>query len=395
MKPLAFVSSRSATFPATVPHSLQTTIETTVEAWSQAQWDAIVPLDEPQMRHDFLRATEKSEMDCTATYVSVCLDGRLRAVGVVYHTDIDVFTLAPPRVAALVARARRGPLKRFLILRACACGPLITNCRPALVMDTTLDAETRDAVAQRLIETIDGLDGGSLRLFFELPPESVEQWGTALEKSGYVKGYSLPGCKLDLPWRDFEDYVGQMRKFYRRAVRDDETVADGLDIQVETDFAALATEAHALYNNVVERADTVFERLTPQFFEAFAACEQSRLVTAREKSTGRLVGIELLLVGDKVVQDIYTGIDYETNARYNTYFNLVYPAIKLGLIGGHKEVSLGQTSYTFKSRLGVSFFDNFLFIKHRNRLLNLVFRYLHGVICPPTPTKTHRVFKTP
>ncbi len=388
-----YLTHRDKDVAGVAANSIQTSVETSVEAWSEAEWNAIVSCDEPQMRHDFLRATEKSQMDCTATYVGASVNGRLSAVAVVYNTDIDVFTLASPRLARRVQKLRRGPLKRLLILRAAVCGPLITNCRPALAINDALEAKVRALLTQRLIETIDGLPGGGLRLFFELPPECVAQWGAALEKSGYAKGYSLPGCRLDLSWRDFEDYVGQMRKFYRRSVRDDEAAASELDIKIEADFAATAEEAHALYNNVVDNAQSVFQRLTPQFFKAFAACEQSRLVTAREKSTGRLVGMELLVVGGKVVQDIYTGIDYAFNARYHTYFNLIYPAIKLGLAEGHERVSLGQTSYAFKSRLGVSFFDNFLFLKHRNWFVNALISRFRNVICPITPTQTHRVFK--
>ncbi len=367
-----------------------------ITAFDPDIWNSVLSDDEPQLRHDFLRAAEVSGAVQRPRYLAASRNGRVAGVAVAFQSDIDLLTLAAPSLKAKVASIRRGPLKRLGFLRAHVCGPIITNCRPNLALAPWLAGEERKEVARELTRAVEDLPGGALRVFFEMPRQAVEDFGLALEECGFVCAASLPGTRLDIPrdWHNFEDYVGAMRKLYRRAVRDDQERGQELDIQIESNFGHLADEVFALYSNVVARAQSTFEELTPAFFREFGACEQARLVTAREKSTGKLVGIELLLVGENGVQDLYTGVDYAYNERYNVYFNLMYPAIALACERGFSQVTTGQTSYTFKSRIGVEAFDLSLYLKHRNPLVNALLRVLHPVICPKIETSGHRVFKS-
>ena len=65
------------------------------------------------------------------------------------------------------------------------------------------------------------------------------------------------------------------------------------------------------------------------------------------------------MLGDTGVQDLYTGVDYNYNEQYRVYFNLVYPGIALACEGPYQRITTGQTSYAFKSRLGVETFPLF------------------------------------
>jgi predicted N-acyltransferase len=371
-------------------------VRDSIGAFEASEWNAVLSGDEPQLRHDFLLAAQSSGAIKNPRFLAVSREGRLAGVAVAYQSDIDVLTLAAPSLQAKIQRVRRGPFKRLGFLRAHVCGPVITNCRPNVALAPWLLDEERQEVARELTRAVEDLPGGALRVFFEMPDESVQDFGAALEECGFVRAHSLPGTRLDIPrdWHSFEDYVGAMRKMYRRAVRDDQERGQELDIQIESNFSHLADEVFALYSNVVARAQSNFEELTPAFFREFGACEQARLVTARERSTGKLVGIELLLVGKDGVQDLYTGVDYDYNERYNVYFNLMYPAIALACERGFARVTTGQTSYTFKSRIGVEAFDLSIYLKHRNPLVNALLRVLHPVICPKIETTSRRVFKS-
>src|SRR5262249_2146293 len=159
---------------------------------------------------------------------------------------------------------------------------------------------------------------------------------------------------------------------------------EALDFSIVDDFSELAEEAWQLYANVLLHADHVFERLTPEFFRELARCEQSRLLTARERSTGRLVGVELLLCRHTVLQDLYTGFDYDCNPAYRVYFNLLYPVIEHAIDRGFATVSLGQTSYCFKARLGVTPYPLSIFIKHRHPVIHRLIVALRNVLFPET-----------
>ncbi|MBV9467729.1 MAG: GNAT family N-acetyltransferase, partial [Abitibacteriaceae bacterium] len=370
------------------PDALSETSETidvevrqSIQSFRAGEWDALVPRDEPQLRHEFLTAVERSGMGRQPTYITVRWRQRIVGVAVAYESDIDLLTLASPKLTRLANVIRKGFLKRLLILKSLSCGPVITNCRPNLYVAQDLTRETTQQVVTQLVQQLDQIAGGSLKVLFEYKGASAEVYAPALEAAGYIQAASLPGTQLDIGWASFDEYVGAMRKFYRRAVKHDLAAGEGLEITIERDFSALAAEACALYENTLARAQVVLERLTPAFFAALGQCEQARLVTARHKVTGKLVGIELLLVGDTVLQDLYTGLDYSFNEAHNLYFNLVYPGIDLACRTGLKSVSTGQTSYTFKSRLGVQPYGLSIFIKHRNPVVQALISRCKSALC--------------
>lgn len=375
---------------------LATQVGCDVREFDAFEWNALISRDEPQLRHDVLLAAQTSGVAKNPRYIVVRRAGILAGVAAMCEGDIDLLTLAAPGLKHVAAKIRRGPLKRLGILRAQTCGPLITNCRPNMALAPELGGEARKAVALELVRVLDAQGHAGLRVVFELDERACEDFGAALEACGHVCAASLPGTRIQIEpeWNCLENYTSAMRKLYRRAVRDDQLKAAGLDIHIESDFAHLADEVHALYSNVLERAETTFEPLTSAFFRDFAACADSRLVTARLRENGQLVGVELLLVGDNMVQDLYTGIDYRFNESHNIYFNLVYPAIDLACRSGYSFISTGQTSYKFKSRLGIEPFPLSLYLKHRNPLFNALLHRIHPLICPKTPTFEHRVFKS-
>ena len=374
------------------PAALDVDVRRSIFDFDAARWDSLVPRDEPQLRFEFLKAVEISRMGQNPTYIAVRQNERIIGIAVAYETDIDLLTLASPSLNRFAESIRRGPLKRFLIARAMSCGPVITNCRPNLLLSPELSPALAGEVADLLVGGLDEVQGGDLRVLFEYSSAAAHSFEPALERAGYVRGASLPGTQLEVEWPSFEAYVGAMRKFYRRAVKDDMAAGAELEIKIESDFSALAVEAHALYENVLAKASNVLERLTPEFFAAIGHFEQARLVTAREKSSGRLVGIELLLVGDTQVQDLYTGVDYALNDKHNIYFNLVYPGIEMACREGFKTLSTGQTSYAFKSRLGVKPYDLSIFVKHRKPLVHALIQRFQNVLCPVVEAPTHRVF---
>lgn len=375
---------------------LETEVRSDIRDFEAREWNALISRDEPQLRHDVLLAAQQSKVSRGVRYVVVRRGGILAGVGVSSECDLDLLTLAAPQMKEVAQKIRRGPLKRLGILRTQTCGPVITNCRPNMALSPDLSTEDKAVVARELIRLLDEQGSAGLRVFFELDERANNDFGAALEERGHVKAASLPGTriKIEREWNDLEGYVGAMRKLYRRAVRDDQVKAQNLDIHIESDFAALADEVFALYSNVLERAQSTFEPLTADFFRVFAECADSRLVTARLKETGQLVGVELLLVGENMVQDLYAGVDYRFNESHNVYFNLVYPAIDLACREGFSFISTGQTSYEFKSRLGVEPFPLSVYLKHRNPIFNAILARIHPLICPQVPTREHRVFKS-
>ena len=92
-------------------------------------------------------------------------------------------------------------------------------------------------------------------------------------------------------------------------------------------------------------------------------------------------------------QDLYTGVDYSMNAERRLYFNLLYPVIAYAGEQGMRTLSLGQTSYTFKARLGAKPHSLFIYVKHRNRFIHSLLCTFRSLLFPPFETTEFHVFR--
>ncbi len=383
--PLAFPLAQEAAFTVTFAHSISEV--------DSAAWDALASRDTPHMRYGFLEAVETSGFGKKPIYLQAWRDGRLLGATVAYVVSVDLLTLAPKKLAQKVNWVRDRWAPGLLQLSAVMCGPLITNCNHNFMLsDELTDQEQREVIGE-LIRSLEAIPGASVTALIEFNEEACERYGPPLEERGFFKAPSLPGTRLEVKWRSLEEYTALMRKAFRRTALKDRHAAEGIEFEIVDDFTDIAEEAYALYENVLAKADHVFEKLTPDFFRALARFDQARLCTARLRETGRLVGIELLLEGDTVLQDLYTGLDYSLNADYRLYFNLLYPVIGYAGERRMKTLSLGQTSYTFKARLGVQPYPLFLYVKHRNGIIHRILSSFQTSLFPETETQTFHVFR--
>jgi predicted N-acyltransferase len=369
------------------------TCATTLHDVDARQWDDLVPRDAPHLRYGFLRAVEDSGFGQRPYYLCAWRDGCLAGAAAAYVMPVDLLTLAPPKYTRWINRLRERFAPRLLYLSTLSCGPIITNCNPSIYLAADLTTGERQEVIGELLRGLEAIPAGSLLCGFEFPDEAAAFYGPAMAAQGWIRAPSLPGTRLEIRWRSFDEYVASMRKAFRRAVLKDRRASEAIEFEVVDDFSAIGEEAWRLYANVLEKADHVFEKLTPEFFRELGRFEQSRLLTARERATGRLIGIELLLLGDTMLQDIYTGFDYESNPKQRLYFNLLYPVIEYAIGRRLQTLHLGQTSYKFKARLGVEAYPLWLFVKARNRLLHRVIATFRSLLFPETKTTSYRVFR--
>lgn len=364
-----------------------------IDEVDQTTWDELVPRDLPHMRHGFLKAVEVSGLVSRPCYLRAWLDGRLVGVAYTYGMNVDILTLISRKYTRWISAVRNRIAPKLLFLSGTVCGPIITNCNNNFCLASDLTLDQRQDVMDVLLREMESTPGGGLCAIFEFPTESAALYDPPMKQHGFIKAPSLPGTRLDIRWNTFDDYVASMRKTFRRTVVKDLQAAAGIDFEVINDFSEIAEEAWKLYDGVAAKAEYVFESLTPAFFRELAKFEQSRLIAARDHVTGRLIGMELLLAGDTVLQDLYTGLDYTYDPNRRLYFNLIYPVISLAAENGFKTLSMGQTAYTFKARLGTQPYPLFIFLKHKNRIVHALIKLLKGVLFSQKQAITYRVFR--
>jgi hypothetical protein len=358
-----------------------------------ATWDALVPKDVPHLRSGFLKAAERGGMIQAPDYLLVSRDGRPAAAAVAYTLSVDAATLPLPGPPSWVGRIRR-LVPGSLLRPHRICGSPISNGESGVYFDPQLSPDLRRPVLARIVQEVTRSSRLNHTLFFkDFGSEEVTGFANELEKLGFFSVDPGPGTRLVLRWSSFDEYMTAMRTKYRAQLRKDLKAGQDLEFSLLDSFAELAPRATALYLNVVAQAALTMQVASETFFATLSDFDQAKLLVARLRPTGEVVGINVLLFGDTCMQNVYIGFDYELNKRCRIYFNLFEYSLRLALERNCKVATFGQTSYDFKARLGANPFPLTAYMKHRLWPIHHLLRSSRDKIFPKTEeVVSHDIF---
>jgi predicted N-acyltransferase len=312
---------------------------------------------------------------------------------------LDAALLAPPRSRPVTHTIRRvwpGYLK-FPIL---FCGLPVSAGQSHLRF--AQDADTQEVLRQ--------LDAALMRLTTQVESVAIvckeftdEELSHAdhLRELGYIRGYSLPMNCFSPRFHNFDAFVTALRSHYRYKIRRSQRkfATSGLKIahfSGEDALAQYTDEVHELYLAVVERAEVKFEILPAAFFRQLVRhCGDSVRLTAVFQGP-RIVAFSWgLLVGESY-QNIFIGLDYESNHEFDLYFNLMAHDLDQALRTGAREIQVGQTADVFKSRLGCEGRPRYVYAKGTRWFSAQPLRWTHRLLMPPPPPPPARdLFREP
>jgi hypothetical protein len=358
------------------------------------RWDRLVPRDVPHLRAGFLRAVERGRMLGNLNYLWIERDDRPAACAVVFTLAQDTLAAAPEPVRRAAAVVRR-VLPRFLFKPLRICGSPISNAESGIYIAPELSADERKQVLYRIVDEV--LDSGGRKptyFFKEFDQQAVESYAGELERFGFFPNDPWDGTRLDLPWKTFDDYLAAFRKKYRKRIRQELKLAEQIEFTLETPSAALAATAFRLYANVLTRATFALEKGTEAFFAALSDFDQAKLLIARRRESGEVLGVNLLLFGDTCMHNLYIGFDYERNDEFHIYFNLVIESLRRAIDAGCSVCYLGQDSYEFKARLGAKPYPLAAYMMHRVGWIHRMLEKRRHDLFPPNKAASHDVFQT-
>src|SRR5262249_45764729 len=214
-----------------------------------------------------------------------------------------------------------------------------------------------------------------------------------LGKLGYFATVPPIAMVLPTPWKSFDQYLAAMNKKARKRINDHLKEGAGLEFELRDSFRDLADTAHRLYENVFAQPGHVGERATPAFFAGLSDFDQAKLLVARKKGSPEVLGVNLLLFGDTIMQNLFIGFDYEENCHHAIYFNLVERSLRIAMERGVRVCFLGQDSYDFKARLGARPVPLVGYMKHRLWPMHWLLRCLKAEMFPKEAPPVHSVFK--
>ena len=357
------------------------------------RWDAVG--DDPLSRHAVLLALEQAALDGVRMVYATIEDERGRPVAQVPFARLQMdgarLTHGLFRRGIETLRAIDSDFMRTALV---ICGTPLSVGNPPFRLAAGVDPVPVWVRVGSLTDELADELGAPWRAFKELAAGDLAA-ARALARQGWVTAPSEPGCLLRLRWRDFDHYLSSLRHPYRYKILKSARKLEraGVVVDVQPLAASYTADAHRLYEAVHERAEVQLERLTPEFFTALGRAYGDRARLIRFLHEGRLVGWVAVLVAGSRVHDLFHGLDYAANDRFDLYFNQISQVIRFALDSPATSLSLGQSTETAKSRFGAVADSKWSVLRHRRAMVTSVLKRAAPVLFPTRTVPARRTFR--
>ncbi len=198
-----------------------------------------------------------------------------------------------------------------------------------------------------------------------------------LKEQGFTRVATLPLATLHLPFKNEDEYLASLsssmrsdlRKKLRRASNVKFEFRDSI-VDIEDTIAALFEETRA--NSKVDYGS--FDEVPATYFrEVMRNCDgKAEVMLAR--ADGELVSFNISLTEPNRLLAKYIGMRYPAARQHNLYFVNWMAMVRHCIERGIPWMQMGQTSYRQKARLGCKLKRSWIYFKHRNPLINPLFK---------------------
>jgi hypothetical protein len=229
-----------------------------------------------------------------------------------------------------------------------------------------------------------------LLLFKELNEED-SMLTSALASRGYVRGEILPVHHLHGAFSSFAAYRDALKSRYRQQiVRSQKKMAEaGFEVLSGRGEAFVAKhfddEVHALYLAMHERGEQKLELFPRSFFVELAAALGDEVLLTLIRRDGQVYGFTFGFTRGDTHYNMNSGLDYAVSEEGDLYFNLFYLDLDAAFRAGATLVKMGQTSNSFKSRLGTNARKLWFFARARSVVFHDLLRLVAPLAFPKAP----------
>ena len=199
-----------------------------------------------------------------------------------------------------------------------------------------------------------------------------------LLQAGYARVPSMPGSRLELDFKDFEDYLARklshktrknLRQKYRKAA-----AGVALKMEVVTDIEPYIDEVFPLYQQVLERSHYKFEELTKSYFVHLGRRMGDRAIFFIWRENGKAVAFSSCMGHQGVLRDHYIGLDYRVALEHHLYFVTFRDIVTWALENGYQSYYSAPLNYEPKYHLRHDLAPLDLYVRTSWTWLNPLFR---------------------
>ncbi len=356
-----------------------------IEAFGREEWNRLFA--EELEDWSYYRAVENSGLpEFSWLYFGVRDDGGMLCAAVpAFVTDYRLDTTlsgALKRFADWLARH----FPRLLRQKMLSLGsPVSEICHLGFAPDTRMDEQQRllGAILAH-VETFAQENRVRMIAIKDARAAQDALWTTAAKTHGLRRQPGLPTAYLDVRFASIDEYLATLSKATRKDLRRKLKSTTGLRVEWRSNLDDILPDVMRLYRSTHANAEFNFEELTPDYFRSVLREMDRRASCATYWLGGKLVAFNLVLhdnehhEGGRLL-DKFLGMDYGMAREHNLYFYTWIENVrrcidlKLGMYQS------GQGLHALKRRLGSRLSANWLWYRHRNRVVDAIFALVERV----------------
>jgi predicted N-acyltransferase len=352
---------------------MQVEVASSIEAFGRDEWNRLFPAEIEDW--NYYHAVERAGLpDFSWIYFGVREDCELRAVVPAFITDYRLDTTLTGRLRRFTdAITRKFP--RLLQQRMlCLGSPVGEICHLGFAPDA--DAAAQQRLLGAIMDKVEEYTKQHRVSMIAVKDASAAQdaiWTQVAQAHRLRRQPGLPTALLDTRFASIDDYLRALGAGTRKDMRRKLKAGTALRIEWRHDIDGIDDQVMRLYRSTMEKSELNFEELTRAYFSGVLRELGDRASCVTYWLGEHLVAFNLVLHDGQRLLDKFLGMDYAVARDYNLYFFTWFENVRYCIAHSLPLYQSGQGLHREKLRLGSRLAANWLWYRHRNRVLDFIF----------------------
>jgi hypothetical protein len=356
---------------------------------SVADWEKIFGSRAIRSYNLFLSMQQAGFPEVSFYYLEIFSDTEVLSILPCFTYCLDLLDiLEAAKMKGLAGRIRK-VLPGFLKMRTFVTGSYMATCESFVEIRGNISAADKKEVKviiERELKKKAGETKASITIVKDIRESQMEKAKDLLPEDFHFFDF-FPTTVIPVGGECSPYPVVLKKKNRKRCKKYRALFQSSFEWEVVRDFEPHTELFGKLYLNVLNKAKNRFEVLNASFFSKLNAYlpDNSFLLVARDKATGQVRLMEVVLEEEDRLLPLYLGIEYSTDDTKVLYLNAIFRTVEEAEKRKKAFVEFGQTSYYPKVMSG-AMAENIYYGFHSNkRLVRYVIRHFFKGLFQPVP----------
>ena len=198
-----------------------------------------------------------------------------------------------------------------------------------------------------------------------------------LVQSGFTRVATLPVATLHLPFKDEQEYLTSLSASTRKDIKRKMKSLAGVQVEVRDTIDGIEDEIIKLFEETKARRKAdydAFDDVPQGYFREVMSTPGGNAKIMLTRVGSELASFNIFFEEKDRIIDKYIGMRYPLAREHNIYFITWMMMVRRCIEKCIPWLQMGQTTYCQKVRMGCKLKRSWVYFKHRNPLINAVFK---------------------